>query len=121
MNIFTKSSYDVQGNVVFCFEALKYDSDIREELTLLIIRTLDEEVPKLKNKFSIAYIHNSLTTFLYLRSVLRLLPEPHLTRLHRIYLVQTGLVVRLVEKFSFGAMNSFFSSKTEHLNNPEEI
>ena len=114
MNIFTKSTCDVQCNIVFCFDSSKYNSDEKKEITIYIVRTLNEEIPKLKNKFSIAYIHHSLSSFLYFRSVLQMLPREHLSRLDHLYLIETGIMVKIVQKFSFGSINAFLLSKLEY-------
>ena len=42
MKIFTKSSYDVECNLVFCCYGERYQPDHKEELLYYIIRTLDE-------------------------------------------------------------------------------
>lgn len=114
LKIFTKSSCDVQCNVIFCYDSRKFDSDIKKEIELFILRTLNEEVPKLKNKFSIAYVHNSLRNFLFFKNILRLLPAPIMVKLGTIYLVEVGILVKIVEKLSFGAFNNFFDRKIEY-------
>ena len=102
LQVFTKSSCDVECNVVFCYHAEKYRSDHREEIMLYIIRTLNEEIPKLKKLFSIAYVHDSISNFMYFRSILKLLPAQFLGRLKEFYVVHAGIGVKFVEMLSFG-------------------
>ena len=114
MCIFTKSTCDVQCNVVFCFDGAKYRSDKKKDTTSFIVRTLNEEIPKLKNKYSIAYLHHSISSFLYIRSILQILPPEHLSRLEHFYLIQTGFMIKIIQKLSFGSINSFLVSKVEY-------
>lgn len=80
-----------------------------------IIRTLNEEIPKLKNKYSIAYVHDSLGNFLFFRGVVKLLPAKFLVKMKDFYVVDGGASVKLAQFFSFGQLNGFIKSKTRHL------
>lgn len=114
LQIFTKSSCDVQCNITFCYDSRLYTSDLKQQIELYVLRTINEEVPKLKNKFSIVYIHDNIKGFIYFRNILRILPESILIKLGTIYLVEVGIIVKIVEKLSFGAFNNFFEEKIEH-------
>ena len=72
-----------------------------------IIRTLNEEIPKLKNKFSIAYVHDSLANFIYFRGIIKLLPFKYLTQMKDFYIVDGGASVKLAQFFSCGEINGF--------------
>lgn len=113
--MFTKSTYDVECNVVFCFHAAKFKSDKKDEITCFIIRTLNEEIPKLKNRYSLAYVHDSVKDFLYFRNVVRLMPLEHLARMKEFYIVDGGVGVKLVQFLSCGEVNKYIKSKSRHI------
>lgn len=114
-SIFTKSTCDVECNIIFCYHAEKFEENNKNEIMYYIIRTLNEEIPKLKNKYSIAYVHDSLRNFLFFRGVVKLLPAKFLVKMKDFYIVDGGASVKLAQFFSCGELNAFIKSKTRHL------
>ena len=76
---------------------------------------MDEEIPKLKNLYSLAYVYNSIADFMYFRNILQQLPESYFLKLKHIYIVDANFVVKVVEKFSFGVLNDFILRRVIHI------
>ena len=110
--IFAKSTCDVQCNIIFTFDGSKFNEVNRESLALFMIRTLDEEIPKLKNKYSIAYLHyEGISAFYFLKNLFNMVPENYLSRLNKIFVIQPSFKIKFMLKISFGAVNSFLASR----------
>lgn len=105
MNIFTKSTYDVELNLIFCLDGSLYDAHRKDEIRYFIIRTLLEEIPKLKNQFSLAYLYNSLSDYFFFKSIVHYLREEHFLKLKSIYIIGSGILAKIINKLSFGAIN----------------
>ena len=70
----------------------------------------------MKKEFSIAYVHHEgVGAFSFLKGVINILPEKYLGKLKKLYVVNAGAIVKIVSKFSFGAVNSYLMNKVEHL------
>lgn len=50
-----------------------------------------------------------------------MLPANQFSRLQHFYIVHAGLIVKILEKLSFGAINNFLLERTEHFSSPEDI
>lgn len=109
--IFTKSMCDVECNVVFCFSPEKITNQHKKNALYFVAKTLDEEVPNLKNKFSIAYLHDSLKEYKNFRNFLELLPAAYLIKLKSLYIVNGGTSLKFYSKLFFGPINSYIEEK----------
>ena len=53
--------------------------------------------------------------FLFFKSIIQRFPETYLSKMKHIYIVNSGLRVKVMEKLSFGLLNNFILGKVVHI------
>lgn len=115
MEVFTKFIPKPNAQTIFCCHGDRYDAERSEKILYFIIRTLDEELPLLKGKYSFAYVCHSFADFFYFKTLIQQLPEHHFLKLRHIYIADNGMLVKVMEKFAWGPLNEFLVSRLRYI------